>query len=248
MSISTISKYTQYLPAIYQKGSGQSDREYFLGRFLSAFEQLLTGKSGDESREVGIEDLLERFDRYFDPALAPVQFLPWLAEWVGLQIEEGLEYVGFEDDAQKDLRPTQILPLDNKRVSVNRTMIENILQLYKKRGTWEGLQEYLQFYSGNGTTISVDECETPVRIGKGERVGFNTLVGNSGSCFFSVYALIPAHNSSILKEKVRTIKEVIEREKPFYTNYILNVEVPAMRVGVCARVGSETLLGGMVEE
>ncbi|MDP4183248.1 MAG: phage tail protein [Bacillota bacterium] len=247
MSTSTLSKYTQYLPAIFQKSYNEADDEYFLGRFLLAFERQLTGRNGTVSVETGIEDLLDRIDKYFDPANTPVQFLPWLAGWVGLELEENLEFTGYEDDSEKDLKPLQLLPLAEKRASTNRTMIESMLQLYKKRGTWDGLTEYLQFYSGNGTTITVDECESPTRLGIGNRVGYNSVVGRAGPCFFSVYALIPAHSSSILKEKVRMLKEVIEREKPFYTNYILNVEVPAMRVGAQAKVGSETLLGGMVE-
>lgn len=249
MSDLTSSKYVQYLPRIYHKGYEQSDFEYFLGRFLKAFEQVLTGIPGEEGEKtVGIEALIDRLDQYFDPSRTPAQFLPWLAGWVGMELEEGIEFYGEEDNAEKNTAPSQILPLYSTRSSVNRSMIEKIVQLYKKRGTWEGLMEYLQVYAGEETTITISEFEEAARIGSIGSVGVNTMVGYTRPCFFSVHMLIPAHSRSILENKVRTIRKVIEKEKPFYTNYILNIEVPSMRVGVYSRVGRETLLGGMAEE
>jgi hypothetical protein len=59
--------------------------------------------------------------------------------------------------------------------------------------------------------------------------------------------MLPVHSSSMLQKKVELIRKVIENEKPFYTNYKLNVEVPAMRVGIYSKVGKETLVGGTIE-
>jgi phage tail-like protein len=248
MSDLTSSKYVEYLPRIYQKGYEESDTEYFLGRFLKAFEQTLTGIPEEAAETVGIEALIDKMEQYFDPAQAPAQFLPWLAGWVGMELEEGVEFYGEEDNAQKSAAVSQILPLNSTRSSINRSMIEKMVQLYKKRGTLEGLMEYLQIYAGEETTIAIDEFEEAARIGSLGSIGVNTMVGYSRPCFFSVHVLIPAHSRSILESKVKTIRKVIEKEKPFYDNYILNIEVPSMRVGVYARVGRETLLGGMVEE
>lgn len=249
MSDMTSSNYEQYLPRIYQKGYEQSDSEYFLGRFLKAFEQILSGVPEAEGEgTVGIEALIDRLEQYFDPSQTPAQFLPWLAGWVGMELEESIEFYGEEDYAQKNVSDLQILPLDKAQSSINRSMIERIVQLYKKRGTWEGLMEYLQVYAGEETTITISEFEEAARLGSIGSIGVSTMVGYARPCFFSVHVLIPAHSRSVLENKVNTIHKVIENEKPFYANYILNVEVPAMRVGVYARVGRETLLGGMVEE
>lgn len=249
MSDLTSSKYVEYLPRVFQKGIEQSDTEYFLGRFLKAFEQVLTGIPEEEEGEtIGIEALIDRLEQYFDPSQAPPQFLPWLAGWVGMELEEGIEFNGEEDNAQKSVITSQILPLDSARSSINRSMLERVVQLYKKRGTWEGLMEYLQVYAGEETTITIDEFEEAARLGSIGSIGVSTMVGYARPCFFSVHVLIPAHSRSVLEGKVKTIRKVIEKEKPFYANYILNVEVPSMRVGVYSRVGRETLLGGMVEE
>jgi phage tail-like protein len=246
MSNQEISKYTQYLPSIYHKSSTETYDDYFLGRFLKAFEQILTGSS-EKKETAGIEELLERIDEYFDPSQTPAQFLQWLAGWVGLELEEGTEFYGLEDKVLKNAMSTQITPSEQKRSTINRNMIGTMVQLYKKRGTCEGLLELLQLYSGKESTFTINEFQETASIGEAESIGFNTMVGSSKPTFFSVNAMLPVHSSSMLQKKVELIRKVIENEKPFYTNYKLNVEVPAMRVGIYSKVGKETLVGGTIE-
>lgn len=241
------SKYIQYLPRIYQKGNGDSDEGDFLGRFLKSFEQILAGKT-EKQETLGIEELLDNFDMYFDPERTPPQFLQWLAGWVALEIEDGIAFNGEEDVNRRNDTPGQILPLLEKRSTINRKMIGSIVQLYKKRGTLNGLLEYLQLYAGDETTVTMDEYQNTAKIGESREIGRNTMVGSALPCFFSVNATIPAHSRSMLENKVGLIRRVIEDEKPFYTNYRLNVEIPEMRVGGCSKVGKETLIGGMIED
>lgn len=247
MSYPEYSKYTQYLPRIFQKGNTEASEDYFLGRFLKAFEQILTG--GTELQEtVGIEELLNGFDQYLDPARTPSQFLEWLAGWVALELEDTADFFGAEDKEQKNSLKNQVLPLEQPRKTINRQMISSIVQLYKKRGTCNGLLEYLQLYAGDETTISINEFHETARIGNAREIGQNTMIGSSSPSFFSVNAIIPAHSRSMLNSKVALIRKVIEDEKPFYTNYKLNVEIPALRIGVYSKVGKETLVGGMLED
>jgi|GEM_PF-1151881 len=239
--------YTKYLPRIFQKGNLQENEDYFLGRFLMAFEQILTGGTSYQET-VGIEKLLDNFDKYLDPAHTPPQFLEWLAGWVALELENTTEFYGIEDKEEKDSVPTQLLPLEKARSTINRDIISSIVQLYKKRGTTNGLLEYLQLYAGDETTITIDEFHETARIGESREVGTNTMIGSSSPCFFSVNATIPAYNRSMLNSKVALIRRIIEEEKPFYTNYRLNVKIPSMKIGTCSRVGKETLVGGMNED
>jgi len=241
------SKYTQYLPRIYHKSSTQTDDEYFLGRSLKAFEQILTGSSEQKETE-GIETLLDRFDQYLDPSQTPAQFLQWLAQWVGLELEESTGFYGVADKEQKSTTPTQILPLEQAQATINRNMIGKMVQLYKKRGTCSGLLEYLQIYCGEEPTFRINEFLDTAKIGETRAIGINTMVGCSKPTFFSIHAIIPIHNRSMLQNKVELIRKVIENEKPFYTNYLLSVEITAMRVGVYSKVGRETLVGGMLED
>lgn len=242
-------RYVQYLPRVFQQKSGETDEQFFLGRFLKAFEALLSGKTGAAGAEsAGIEALLDGLHQYFDPAMTPSQFLPWLAGWVGLQLAEGVEYDGEPDNRERALAPMQILPLAAARSTVNRKLLGSIVQLYKKRGTLDGLAEYLQVYAGEEAAIQISNYEEPVRCGNAQRVGINTMVGAAEPNYFSVHVILPAYSRSLLQRKVRTLQEVIRKEKPFYTNSSLNIEVPHMCLGVYGRVGMETLLGGMTEQ
>lgn len=245
MSNQRSSKYVQYLPRIYQTGNDDSDKGEFLGRLLMAFEQILAGKT-EQHETLGIEELLDSFDMYLDAKQTPPQFLEWLAGWVALELEDGIGFNGVEDIKQRGDAPKQILPLSEKRITINRKMIGTIVQLYKKRGTLSGLLEYLQLYAGEEATVSIDEFQETARVGGARKIGWNTMVGSPLPCFFSVNATIPAYSRSKLKNKVDLIRRIIEAEKPFYANYRFNVEIPEMRVG-CAKVGKETLLGGMTE-
>lgn len=241
------SKYTQFLPRIYQKRSDETDSEYFLGRFLKAFEDILTGNSDEKIYMFGIEQILDRFDQYIDPYQTPAQFLSWLAGWVGLQLEESIEFYGEKDIQDKNKRFNQILPLNNKRQSINRRMIGSEVQSYKRLGTNEGLLRHLQVYAGEEAIITMDEFEEQTQIGKVGRIGIGTVVGHGRPYFFSVHVIIPAPNKAILEKKKKIIRRIIEREKPIYTNYILTTEIPVMRIGTYSRVGKTTLVGGMTE-
>lgn len=249
MSISNHSGYVAYLPRIYQQKSGQSDEDFFLGRFLQAFEAMLSGNNGASGLEnAGVEALLDGFHGYLDPDYTPPQLLDWLAGWVGLELEEGVEYEGEADKREKELAPLQLLPLPEARNSVNRHLIGTAVQLYKKRGTLAGLKDYVQVYAGPEAEIEICSYEEPIRCGMNRRAGINTMVGAANSSYFSVHVLLPSPTRTMLNRKVQIIREVIRKESPFYTNFSLNIEVPQMRVGVYGRVGMETLLGGMAEK
>src|SRR3990172_7602999 len=89
------SRYLDYLPAVFQQDA-EVGQPNFLGRFLLAFEQVLTGlgeieEPGLEERLDGIVDpvsgalRLAGVHRYFQPGpdlpdheRAPAEFLEWL--------------------------------------------------------------------------------------------------------------------------------------------------------------------------
>ncbi|MFO5473218.1 MAG: phage tail protein, partial [Dolichospermum sp.] len=80
-----VSSYLQYLPAILQE-------DPFMGRFLLAFEKILSGVKdlpnyekiiqGNSENVPGLEEIISRVETYFHPQETPEQFLPWLAGWV----------------------------------------------------------------------------------------------------------------------------------------------------------------------
>ncbi|MFB8084525.1 phage tail protein [Streptomyces sp. NPDC055992] len=67
---------------------------------------------------------LDNLPAYFDPALAPADFLPWLSSWVGAGID-----------------PTW--PEERRRAAVARAV-----ELHRRRGTRRGLTEHLRLCFG----------------------------------------------------------------------------------------------------
>ncbi|MGC8874378.1 MAG: phage tail protein I [Chloroflexia bacterium] len=100
-------RWIQYLPAIYQDND-------FLRRFLRVPEEIVAC----------VEEVLEEIHRYFDPRMAPPSFLPWLATWIDLALDE------------------------NWPESRRRQLIHEGMELYRWRGTRRGMITYLRIYAG----------------------------------------------------------------------------------------------------
>ena len=67
--------YLRHLPAIYSNTLQRGD---FLARFVSLFESFFGG----------VEAAIARLPALFDPHAAPQEFLPWLAGWLALELDE----------------------------------------------------------------------------------------------------------------------------------------------------------------
>ena len=138
------STYLDHLPAIFQQTDDGQDAS-FIGRFLLAFEAILTGLS--DHQNPGLEELIDRMPTVFSPRpsgggrtyrpweRAPDDFLPWLAGWVGLGLRE--DWVEEE----------------------KRRFISRVVPLYRLRGTRAGIREMLALFVG-GQNIRVLEDET----------------------------------------------------------------------------------------
>lgn len=241
------SKYLKYLPAIYQ--AEKADTGNFLGRFLKTFEKVLSGIADEEPElaegeelepSEGIEEILDRIHTYFDPLITPEKFLSWLAGWVALILKEG---EGWEEEKQ-------------------RKHIAQIVSLYMKRGTRDGLEEYIRIYVGEMVEVSINEFLKPLRIGFTSTVGIDTLLGQGRPYYFHVYMDVPEIEQAELeemKDKKQTIMDrisrkrqaiinIINQEKPAHTYYGLTIKIPTMQVGVSTMVGVATLIGGLITE
>lgn len=67
---------------------------------------------------------LDCIDTYFDPILAPPDFLEWLASWVGIEVDETWD------------------------LEARRSLVRNAVVLYRIRGTASGLAAHLRLYTG----------------------------------------------------------------------------------------------------
>ncbi|MCW6037557.1 phage tail protein [Spirulina subsalsa FACHB-351] len=142
---SQLSSYLEYLPAYLQT-------DPLIGQFLRAFEQILSGipspeappfqphiLTADSESTVGVETVISEIHRYFDPQQTPAEFLPWLAGWIALSLQE------------------------DWNEAVKRQFISQIVPLYRIRGTVPGLKKMLTIYLENSglsypeRTISIFE-------------------------------------------------------------------------------------------
>jgi phage tail-like protein len=101
------------LPGIYQE-------DPFTVDFVSGFDDVLAP----------ILSTLDCLPSYFDPSLAPEDFLGWLAGWVGLELDESWP------------------------VSRQRAAIAQAAQMYRMRGTVSGLRDNLEVLTGGRVQVA----------------------------------------------------------------------------------------------
>jgi phage tail-like protein len=112
--LSTPHPMGQFLPELFQEDS-------FALRLAAALDEVLAP----------IFSTLDNLDAYFDPWLAPQDFLDWLGSWVGLPVDE-------------------TWPVDRRRASVAQAY-----ELFRLRGTGRGLKAHIEIYTG-GTVEIID--------------------------------------------------------------------------------------------
>lgn len=95
------------LPGLFQDDD-------FIQRFVSAFDEALAPAVA----------ALDNMPAYLDPAVAPADFVEWLAGWVGVSLDENW-------------------PLERRRDLVGRAAA-----LYRRRGTAGALAEQVALYTG----------------------------------------------------------------------------------------------------
>jgi P2-related tail formation protein len=234
-----ISRYLSYLPAIFQQDD-QGGPAQFLGQFLRAFEQVLTGIGNPD--DPGLEELLDGIpagigtpelagvQRYFDPGWidqddavaikyqrAPAEFLDWLAGWVALALRADLE------------EPQQ------------RKLIARAVSLYRLRGTKRGLQEMLKIYSLSDPII--EEFNVPLQIGVHSTIGVDMQIDGGPAHFFRVTINLPKPDLTEFDRQRQIATAVIDLEKPAHTYYELLVETPTLQIGIHSTIGIDTLIG-----
>jgi phage tail-like protein len=191
LSIFAKSRYLKYLPGIYQE-------DELMGRLLMLFESFLDP----------LDKKIESQADYFDPKLAPKEFLPWLASWTGLPVEPTMDEVA------------------------QRRLANKASQLIHARGTRNGLQDYLAALTGGEVNI-VEHFSDNFQLGQEAKLGLGIALGTDNiPNTFSVYVkMLDVDYGS--DEEANTIRKhalehkiysIIEAEKPAHTGYTLHLE------------------------
>jgi phage tail-like protein len=236
MAAATIS-YLQHLPEIFRTPPAR-DVEPFLGRFLKIFEALLSGRddavvAGETVR--GLEEILDAFVNELDPAFTTVvttlagrldsPFLTYLASWVALTLDENWD-------------------LDKKR-----RWLQRIMSLYQRRGTRDGLAEYLAMFVGSQAKI--DEPPGGFILGKVNNVkqnstlGVDTFIAGAPAYYFRVRinhgfpeglaepaGIAPEpFDIAVWRNLRKGTRAIVDLEKPAHTYYTLDARTPGIILG-----------------
>lgn len=170
------SRLLQYLPALYQSDA-------FLARFLLIFQSILDP----------IEQTIDNTHHYFDPGMAPAHFLPWLASWVGLELDVELDEVS------------------------QRELIRRAVELSRWKGTRRGLREELKIRTGARALIV--ENFDGMRLGQDASLGLNTNLGVRCDQFVAVTLATDGGDATTQHDADALVQEL----KPAHVGHVVRI-------------------------
>jgi phage tail-like protein len=255
--------YLNNLPALYQTEPRSRD---FLLRFLALTETFFQD----------LENKIEGLSALFDPDAVPNEFLPWLATWLAVELDE-------KSDAH-----------------TQRKLIASAFERYGRRGTVAGLRESLRLFAGvagiiqepilnaawwslpssapacgcreaahggpetewqntqnsvlGATTMLAGSAPQGAVLGSTATLDYSTLINNEefGSPLFAGVAhqfTVRIYRSALAcPETMSRVRAVLDREKPAHTDYHVCVIEPRLRVGFQASVGVDAVVGGSAQD
>lgn len=184
-------RYLEFLPQIYREVD-------FVGRFLKIIEETFNPDV----------QIMGSLSAYLDPLTAPEAMLPFLAHWVGWELQP---YLNFNQQ---------------------RVLMRHALEIYRWRGTRRGLRFYLHLATGlpldedrdneDEKHIGITEMFTQGLVLGSAVLGQDALLGG-GRPFHFMVCLRPDVPGSINEGLVR---QIIEQQKPAFCTYELTVIQP----------------------
>ena len=181
----------------------------------------------------GIESTAERFLRELDPAAASAEIIDWLAGLVDLAF-----------DPSWDL---------GKR----RALVGEAMELWKRRGTPDGLARYIEIYTGIRPLIVEAYRERPERpIAGGGIVGQSLVLGVDSEpslpgdeALISAYAhrftvVLPLADPCDAERMLPVVERIIALNKPAHTAHGLRTVAAGGRLELESTVGVDLVLGG----
>lgn len=230
----------EYLPTIYQR-SDISGRN-FLRDFLWCFQHIF-----NQTREK-----LDNLHTYFDPLETPKSFLPWLASWVAMTLEDDWPEVK------------------------QRNLIKKAVELYHLRGTVRGIKVYLKIFTGvepvihenywpfqgiqvcpfemypthdayGREIVDEDERKLMAREWEGATIGEDTIEMPFVDKNHVFTVELPMQQEQVELDTIRRVHRILDREKPAHTDYYVIFQAEeeqeedfAIEVGIRSTIGVDT--------
>ena len=181
----------EHLPAIYRRSDGVGRN--LVREMCFVFEHMF------DSIEVNLIDGW----RFYDPHVAPLDFLDWLSGWTAFTLD--LDW----PEPQK------------------RALIKRAVDLYRIRGTKRGLALFLMLFSGHEPDI--EENTWPFKgfrvegegAEAGARVGIDSVILPPVDLAHCFVVNMPIKFEGVTPEMVIRIHQIISMEKPAHTQYYL---------------------------
>ena len=183
--------YLEHLPAIYRRSDA-------VGRNLVrdlcfVFEHMF------DSVDTNLTDGW----RFYDPHVAPPEFLQWLSHWTAFTVD--LDW----PEAQK------------------RALVKRAVDLYRIRGTKRGLTLFLKLFTGHEPDIQENTWPFKGFRVEGEgsehgaRIALDSVVLPPVELAHCFVVTMPIKFADVTPELVIRIHQIIQLEKPAHTNYYL---------------------------
>ena len=131
----------------------------------------------------------------------------------------------------------------------SRALLDHLVSLYQERGTLPGLQRYLKIYVG--ANITVEELHEPATEDD------NEILANPIHLFRVVINLPKREDSSLRATISRRVREVLDKEKPAHTHFLLKIKHPTMQIREhgfdehgnvfkTAQIGKDTIISSLL--
>ena len=191
----------RHLPSNYQ-------RNEFLRGFLMVFQHIMNDTA----------ITLDNMDEYFRPMECPSDFLPVLADWLGIH----LDTLGGEEEVRR--------------------FLQYAIPLYRYRGTSIGLRAHLTIVSG--VVPEIIEGKTPYSAmliapnGEAE-----THLMDSGDEKNSFTIHFPVLRGRFSDAMIRRLSLIIQREKPVHTRAYISFETVKKKPRVITVINTDTMMG-----
>ena len=192
-----------YLPAVFQ---GPTEEGQLLRDFLDSFEEILFGDSG-------LHSTIGSLANYLDARKAPIEFLPWLASWMGTTLYRQLPKAKQHD------------------------FVANASDYYRYRGTHHNLQRLLELFIGQA--VHIDEPDFLLFQVGVHSIGLEAYIQGGSPHVFRVTVTIPTsadrgheEASNRIRQIEQLARAVIDLEKPAHTTYELKLLLENQTVNI----------------
>jgi phage tail-like protein len=183
--------YLEHLPAIYRRSDAVGRN--MVRDLCFVFEHMF------DSVDTNLTDGW----RFYDPHVAPPEFLQWLSHWTAFTVD--LDW----PEAQK------------------RALVKRAVDLYRIRGTKRGLTLFLKLFTGHEPDIQENTWPFKGFRVEGEgsehgaRIALDSVVLPPVELAHCFVVTMPIKFADVTPELVIRIHQIIQLEKPAHTNYYL---------------------------